>query len=55
MIRVTGESGIAWELVKSNDLNPIKGRLYKGVKEDRKGGWFFLEVGERVRKDKERE
>ena len=28
---IMGESGIAWELVKSNDFNPTKGGLYKKV------------------------
>ena len=40
---IMGESGIVWELVKSNDLNPTKGRLYKEVRADRFGGWFFRE------------
>ena len=26
-----GESGNTWELVKSNDLGPTKGGLYKGM------------------------
>ena len=30
------ESGIAWELVKSNDLSPTQGRLYKGLRADKK-------------------
>ena len=40
---IMGESGIVWELVKSNDLNPTKRRLYKEVRVYIFGGWFFRE------------
>ena len=40
---IMGESGIVWELVKSNDLNPTKRRLYKEVRVYKFGGWFFRE------------
>ena len=29
---IMGESGITWGPLKSNDLNPTKGRLYKKVR-----------------------
>ena len=32
-----GENGITWEPVKSNDLGPTKGRLYKGLRVDKWG------------------
>ena len=32
---IRGESGIAWEPVKSNDLSPTQGRLYKGLRADK--------------------
>ena len=35
-----GESGIAWELVKSNDLNPLR-RLYKKVRVEKWGVGFL--------------
>ena len=37
---IMGESGIAWELVKSNDLNPTKGGLYKKVRAAKWGVGF---------------
>ena len=37
---IMGESGIAWEPVKSNDFNPTKGGLYKKVREEKWGVGF---------------
>ena len=34
-LRIMGESGIAWEPVKSNDLNPTKGDLYKKMRAEK--------------------
>ena len=55
-----GESGNTWELVKSNNLSPTKGSLYKGMRVDRVGVGF-LECEKRregtqreVEKDRER-
>ena len=36
-------------------MNPTKRRLYKGVRADRKGDWFFWEGKERKRRKRERE
>ena len=34
-----GESGIAWGLVKSNELNPTKGGLYKKMRANK---WIVI-------------
>ena len=36
-----GESWNTWELVKSNNLSPTKGSLYKGMRVDRVGVGFL--------------
>ena len=46
---IMGESGIAWGLVKSNELNPTKGRSYKKMRADKwqiKAYWiFYFRIG----------
>ena len=49
-----GESGNTWELVKSNNLSPTKGSLYKGMRADRVGVGF-LECEKRRDKATQRE
>lgn len=36
---IMGESGIAWGLVKSNELNPTKGGLYKKMRANK---WIVI-------------
>ena len=52
-----GESGNTWELVKSNDLDPTKGSLYKGMGTNRERLVFLgLREGEEERRQhRERE
>ena len=45
-----GESRNTWELVKSNDLSPTKGSLYKGVRAGREK-WVVLREGEEKRRE----
>ena len=49
-----GESGNIWELVKSNDLRPTKGSLYKGVRVDREKMVVLREGEEKRRQCRER-
>ena len=37
---IMGDSGIRWEPMKSNDLNPTKGGLYKKVRAKKWGVGF---------------
>ena len=43
VLGIRGESGIAWNPTKGNHVNPIKRRLYKGLKHT-KLGWKNLGV-----------
>ena len=38
---IMGDSGIRWEPMKSNDLNPTKGGLYKKVRAKKWGVGFW--------------